>query len=97
MARILGVDLGTRRIGLALCGLAAWAALEGWLALTPWRHPDHPTLASLPLLSLALGAAGALAIVVTAALIVRLGGPIAEAILQGEVEKDDDDDAAAEA
>jgi uncharacterized membrane protein YcfT len=73
-------DTAHRRIGLALCGLAVWAGLEGWLALTPWSNPDHPTLASLPLVSLALGAAGALAIVVTAALIVRLGGPLAEAI-----------------
>lgn len=79
--RIFGLaDTAHRRIGLALCGLAAWAALEGWLALTPWSNPDRPTLASLPLVSLALGAAGALAIVVSAALIGRWGGPIAEAI-----------------
>ncbi len=42
--------------------------------------PAYPTLASLPLVSLALGRRGALAIVVAAALISRAGGPIAEAI-----------------
>jgi uncharacterized membrane protein YcfT len=69
-----------RRVGLALCGLVAWSAVEGWLALTSSRFSAYPTLASLPLVSLALGAAGALAIVVAAALIGRAGGPIAEAI-----------------
>lgn len=69
-----------RRAGLALCGLAGWAALEAWLAMTPSARPDHPTLASLPLVSLVLGAAGALAIVSTAALLCRVGGPLAEAL-----------------
>jgi uncharacterized membrane protein YcfT len=73
-------DTAHRRIGLAACGLGVWAGLEGWLALTPSSDPGHPTLASLPLVSLGLGAAGALAIVVTAALIGRAGGPVAEAI-----------------
>jgi len=73
-------DAARARVGLALCGLAAWATVEGWLALTPSSHPAYPTLASLSLVSLALGAAGALAIVVGAALITRAGGPIAEAI-----------------
>lgn len=69
-----------RRATLALCGLAAWAAIEAWLALTPASIPGYPTLASLPLVSLALGAAGALAIVSGAALLERMGGPVAEAL-----------------
>ncbi|MHB2209656.1 acyltransferase family protein [Methylobacterium sp. CM6257] len=69
-----------RRTVPALCGLAAWAGAEAWLALTPTGHPPYPTLASLPLISLALGAAGALAIVVAAALICQAGGSVAEAI-----------------
>ncbi len=73
-------DAARRRVPLALCGLGAWAVLEGWLALTPSGLPDHPTLASLPLVSLALGGAGALAILVAAALIGRAGGPVAEAV-----------------
>lgn len=73
-------DTARRHVPLALCGLAAWAGLEGWLALTPSGLPDYPTLASVPLVSLALGAAGALAIVVVATLIGRAGGPIAEAV-----------------
>lgn len=73
-------DAARRRIGPALGGLALWAAVEAWLALTPTGDAAHPTLASLPFVSLALGAAGALAIVVTAALIARAGGPMAEAI-----------------
>ena len=73
-------DRARDRVGLALCGLAAWACVEGWLALNPSHHPAYPTLASLPVVSLALGAAGALAIVVGAALITRVGGPVAEAL-----------------
>ena len=79
--RIFALADGVRaRAGLALGGLALWAGVEGWLALTPSPWPDHPTLASLPLVSLALGAAGALAIVSGAALIDRAGGPVAEAL-----------------
>lgn len=73
-------DAVRRQVWPALGGLALWAALEGWLALTPAGDPAHPTLASLPLVSLALGAAGALAIVVAAALISRVGGPVAAAL-----------------
>ncbi|MCJ2020871.1 acyltransferase family protein [Methylobacterium sp. E-065] len=73
-------DTARRHVGPALGGLAIWAALEAWLAMTPASDPAHPTLASLPLVSLALGAAGALAIVVAAALIGWAGGPVAEAI-----------------
>ena len=79
--RIFALADGVRmRAGLALGGLAAWAALEAWLAMTPSFRPDTPTLASLPLVSLALGAAGALAIVSVAALLCRLGGPITEGL-----------------
>ena len=79
--RIFALAEGVRRrAGLALCGLAAWAVLEAWLATTPSARPDHPTLASLPLVSLVLGAAGALAIVSSAALLCRVGGPLAEAL-----------------
>lgn len=73
-------DAARRHVGPALCGLAAWAVLEGWMALTPAGHPAYPTLASLPIASLALGAAGALAIVVVAALIERSGTAVAEAL-----------------
>ena len=73
-------DAARRRIGPALGGLTVWAGLEAWLALTPSGDPAYPTLASLPGVSLALGAAGALAIVVAAALIGRAGGPVTEAI-----------------
>lgn len=73
-------DAARRHVGLALGSLAVWAAVEGWLALTSAGDSSHTTLASLPVVSLALGAAGALAIVVAAALIGRAGGPVAEAI-----------------
>ncbi|MDP4021859.1 acyltransferase family protein [Methylobacterium sp. NEAU 140] len=68
------------RAGLALIGLALWAVAEGWLALTPSAFAGYPTLASLPGVSLVLGAAGALAIVSGAALLDRAGGPVAEAL-----------------
>ena len=70
-------DTVRRHPGLTLCGLAAWAVLEAWLATTPSGRPDYPTLASLRLVSLVLGAAGTLAIVSGAALLCRMGGPLA--------------------
>ncbi|KMO36543.1 acyltransferase [Methylobacterium variabile] len=73
-------DAVRARIGLALLGLAAWAALEGALVFTPSGFPSHPTLASLPGVSLVLGAAGALAIVAAAALLTRAGGPVTAAL-----------------
>ena len=73
-------DTARRCAGPALLGLAAWAVLEASLAMTPSSRPEAPTLASLPLVSLALGAAGALAIVACAALLCRIGGPLAEAL-----------------
>ena len=53
----------------ALLGLAAWAIVNGALALTPTGFALFPTLASLPVVSLVLGAAGAVAIVTAASLL----------------------------
>ncbi|UHC15785.1 acyltransferase family protein [Methylobacterium currus] len=76
-ARIFALaDWVRARAGLALAGLAAWALIEGVLVFTPTGLASHPTLAGLPGLSLGLGAAGALAIVATAALLTRAGGPV---------------------
>ncbi|KMO10661.1 acyltransferase [Methylobacterium platani JCM 14648] len=76
-ARIFALaDAVRARAGLALLGLAAWAAIEGVLAFTPTGLASYPTLASLPGVSLVLGAAGALAIVGAAALLTRAGGPV---------------------
>ena len=55
--------------GPALAGLFAWAVLNGVLAFTPSGVAGFPTLASLPVVSLLAGALGAVAIVVTAALL----------------------------
>lgn len=60
----------------ALAGLGLWAGIETWLAFTPSSLPGFSTLASLPLVSLILGGAGALAIVAAAALLTRAGGPV---------------------
>ncbi|MDR7036964.1 putative membrane protein YcfT [Methylobacterium sp. BE186] len=65
---------------LALAGLGLWAGIEGWLAFAPSPLPGFPTLASLPLVSLLLGGAGALAIVAVAALLTRAGGIVAAAL-----------------
>jgi uncharacterized membrane protein YcfT len=73
-------DAARRRVPAAVCGLVVWAAIEAWLALTPAPLAGYPTLASLPLVSLLLGAAGALAIVVAATLLSLAGGPIADAV-----------------
>lgn len=64
----------------ALAGLSAWAVVNGVLAFAPTGLALFPTWASLPGLSLVLGAAGALAIVATAALLVRVGGPVTRAL-----------------
>lgn len=53
----------------ALAGLGLWAGVNGVFALTSSGFAVFPTLASLPVVSLALGAAGAMAIVVSAALL----------------------------
>ncbi|AWN49016.1 acyltransferase [Methylobacterium terrae] len=73
-------DVVRARAGLALLGLAAWALVEGVFTFTATGFPSHPTLASLPGISLVLGAAGALAIVATAALLTKAGGPVTEAL-----------------
>lgn len=72
-------DLVARRPLPALAGLALWAVVEGMLAFAGTGLRLYPTLASLPLVSLLLGGAGALAIVATAALLVRAGGPVTAA------------------
>jgi uncharacterized membrane protein YcfT len=53
----------------AVTGLAVWAAVNGFFALTPSGLAGYPTLATLPFASLALGVVGAMAIVTTAALL----------------------------
>ncbi|MGY2052672.1 acyltransferase family protein [Methylobacterium sp. JK268] len=73
-------DAARRRAGPALAGLAVWALIEGWLVVSPTGSTGHPTLASLPVVSLILGAAGALAIVTAAALLTRLRGPVTAAL-----------------
>ena len=67
--------------GKAILGLAAWAMMNAWFVFTPapaileaFAQGDgaaaaHPSLAGLPLLSLMLGAAGAMAIVCISALV----------------------------
>jgi uncharacterized membrane protein YcfT len=57
--------------GLALLALAAWALVNGFATMTPSGGAGFPTLASLPVLSLAFGAAGAIATVFTAVLLIR--------------------------
>jgi uncharacterized membrane protein YcfT len=53
----------------ALIGIAVWALVNGLLALTPSPILAVPTLAELPLVSLGLGLAGAVAIVAIASLL----------------------------
>jgi uncharacterized membrane protein YcfT len=67
----------------AVLGLAAWAMINAWFVFTPaplaleaFAQGDgaavaHPSLAGLPILSLALGAAGAMAIVTISSLVAR--------------------------
>lgn len=57
-------DWAERHVGSALAGLAAWFAVNLVFVTTGW--------ADLPLISLALGGAGAVAIVVAASLLVRI-------------------------
>ena len=64
----------------ALAGLAAWAGVNGALAFAPTGSAAYPTLASLPVIGLALGAAGSGAIVAAAALLTGAGGMIAAAL-----------------
>ena len=69
-----------RRPGQALAGLAAWAVVNGWLATAPSGMPGYPTLASLPVVGLLIGSVGALAVVASASLLVRMGGPVTGAL-----------------
>ena len=62
-------DRATGRRAAALAILGVWAAVNGVFALTPSGVAGYPTLATLPFVSLALGAAGAMAIVTMAALL----------------------------
>jgi uncharacterized membrane protein YcfT len=55
--------------GAALAGLAVWALVNGYFALTPSGVPGFPMLANLPGLALALGCVGAVAIITVAALL----------------------------
>ncbi|HEX8166201.1 MAG TPA: acyltransferase family protein [Beijerinckiaceae bacterium] len=59
------------RRSFALAGLALWALVNGLFALSPSPVGGYPTLASLPLVSLALGAVGAVAVVTLAALLTQ--------------------------
>jgi uncharacterized membrane protein YcfT len=63
----------------ALAGLALWAGINGIFAVAPTGHPVFDTWASLPFVSLALGAAGACAIIAVSALLTDRGwaGPLA--------------------
>lgn len=58
------------RRGLAMLALAGWAVVNGLVTMTPSGVPHFPAVASLPVLSLAFGAAGAVATVFTAVLLV---------------------------
>jgi uncharacterized membrane protein YcfT len=60
------------RLG-ALVGLGIWALVNGFLAFTPGPNADWPTLASLPVVSLVLGVAGAFAIITVANLLIVAG------------------------
>lgn len=62
-------ETAVARRGRALAALAFWAVLNGVFALTPSGLDRFPTLASLPIVSLALGGLGAMAIVVFSALL----------------------------
>jgi uncharacterized membrane protein YcfT len=57
--------------GKPMIVLAIWAVVNGIFTFTPTGNASFPTLASLPILSLIFGAAGAAATVFTAVLLVR--------------------------
>jgi uncharacterized membrane protein YcfT len=59
---------------MALRGLAAWAALEGLLTFVPPPFAAYANYATLPLVSLMAGFAGACAVVVSASLLSELRG-----------------------
>ena len=79
--RVFALSDAVRRYRwLALASLGVWALADGWLAFTPSGTPEFPTLAALPVVSLVLGFAGALAIVAIATLLAEAGGAVAEAL-----------------
>ena len=57
--------------GLAVLALAGWALVNGFVTIAPSGIPGFPTLASLPVVSLVFGAAGTIATVFVAVLLVR--------------------------
>jgi uncharacterized membrane protein YcfT len=57
----------------ALAGLAIWAGINGLFAVAPTGHPVFDTWASLPFVSLGLGAAGACAIIAVSTLLTQKG------------------------
>lgn len=63
---------------IAVVGLAVWAVANGFFALMPSGLEHFQTLASLPVMSLALGAVGAVAVVMISALLTetRLADPL---------------------
>lgn len=67
-------DWARRHAGIGVAALAVWAVVNGWLAFTPapagWG--EDLFLSDLPIVSLALGAAGAAAIILSTALLSRL-------------------------
>jgi uncharacterized membrane protein YcfT len=64
-------EAAVARPALSLAGLAAWALVNGFFALSPSPVEGYPTLASLPVVGLALGTVGAVAIVTVAALLTQ--------------------------
>jgi uncharacterized membrane protein YcfT len=64
----------------ALLWLLAWSAADAMLAFSPSPLADFPTLASLPIVSLAAGFAGAAAVIIFAALLSDLHGRLGYAI-----------------
>jgi uncharacterized membrane protein YcfT len=77
--RIFGVArTAGDRPALTLVFLALWASVNGFFALTPTAWLHAPSLAELPGIGLALGLAGAIAIIGIAALLAqaRIDGPL---------------------
>lgn len=66
------------RPATSLALLAVWAVVNGWFALTPAPVAGDRMLAALPIVSLLLGAAGAVAIVVVSAFLAKtiVGAPL---------------------
>lgn len=64
-------DAAVEHKPLALAGLAAWALVNGYFALTPSGVPGFAMLANLPGVALALGCVGAVAIVTISALLTQ--------------------------